>query len=421
MSTIFRQEVLDKLQSPDRLNEMVQITSLKSWMALAGLAGILFSFLLWGFLGSIPENVSGSGILIQHGGVVEIASSGSGAVNRIVAREGDIVEQGEVVAYLHMPELEMQINNTEKKLADIRKFHRDLTSFDQKNLAMRKDLITQKQELQLQIIASNEELIKFYEEKIEQEEVLLAEGLVTRETLMNTRDSYFKLQQKNEDLKSELQAIGLSMYETEQQRKSEEQNMQMQIYEWERKLDELKALWDLNASIKSPVKGKVIELLANTGNQITAGTVVMKVEQSSDDEDLEAITYVGSMEGKRIEAGMKVKLAPSTVEVEEYGFIWGTVTYVSEYPSSYQGILRVLGNESLAQSFMTSHGPPIAVRLSLDKDPETFSGFKWTSGDGPPTKIRTGTVCQTKIEVDESSPLEVLFVKVNRLRSVERW
>ena len=421
MSKIFRKEVLEKLQSPDRLNEMVQITNPRSWLALIGISGIVFAALLWGFLGSIPESVNGRGILIQHGGVVEVASSGTGAVSQIISREGDMVTKGQVVAYLFIPELELQIMSTKKKLEDIRNYYSQLTSFDQKDLNMRKNLTVQKQFLQQQMIESNEELIAFYQEKITQQEQLLREGLITKETLMQTQDKYFKLQQQNESLKSDLQMISLSMFETEQQKKTEEQNIQMQIFEWERKLDELKSLHELSASIKSPVNGKVVELLANTGNQISAGNVIMKVEQSSGNEILEAITYVGSTEGKRIEPGMKVKLSPSTVEVEEYGFIWGTVIYVSEYPSSYQGMLRVLGNENLAQSFMTSSGPPIAVRLSLDKDSSTFSGFKWTSGQGPPIHVRTGTICQTRIEVDESSPIELLFVKFNKLKSVERW
>ena len=410
-----------KLQSPDRLNEMVQITSPRSWLALIGIGGIILAALLWGFLGSIPESVGGRGILIQHGGVVEVASSGSGAVKQIIAREGDQVNKGQIVAYLFIPELELQIESTKKKLEDIRDYYETLTSFDQKDLSMRKNLSVQKQLLQERMIESNDELIRFYQEKISQQEVLLKEGLITKETLMQTQDKYFKLQQQNEALKSELQMISLSMFETEQQKKAEEQNIKMQQFEWERKLDELKSLHELSASIKSPVNGKVIELLANTGNQIKSGDVIIKVEQTSDDEVLEAITYVGITEGKRIEPGMKVKLSPSTVEVEEYGFIWGTVTYVSEYPSSYQGILRVLGNQNLAESFMTSGAPPIAVRLSLDKDSTTFSGFKWTSGSGPPIYIRTGTICQTRIEVDESSPIELLFVKFNKLKSVERW
>ena len=286
---------------------------------------------------------------------------------------------------------------------------------------MRKELTMQKEDLQMQIIASNEELIVFYNEKIEQEKILEEEGLITKETLMRTKDTYFKLEQKNEALKSELQTIGLDLFETKQKREAEEKNIQMQIFEWERKLDELNSLLELSGSIKSPVNGKVIELLTNTGNQIIAGSLVMRVEQTSDDENLEAIVYVGGTEGKRIQPGMKVKLAPSTVEVEEYGFIWGTVTFVSEYPSSHQGILRVLGNESLAKTFMSGNGPPIAVRLSLDIDPSSFSGFKWTSGDGPPTMIRTGTLCEARIEVDESSPMEILFIKVNKLKNVERW
>ena len=421
MSKIFRKDALDKLQSPDRLNEMVQITSPRSWLALLGLAGILISAIIWGILGSIPVNISGRGILIQHGGVIEVASSGSGVVKQIISREGDIIKQGEIVAYLFLPELEMQISNAKKKLKDIRTYYDELTSFDQKDLNMRKELTTQKGELQQQIILSNEDLIIFYEEKIKQQEQLRDEGLITKETLMQTRDNYLKLQQKNEALKSEMQKVGLDMFETEQKKQAEEKNMQMEIFELERKLDELNALLDLTGSIKSPIDGKVIEMLANTGSQITTGTLMMRVEQSSKNEELEAITYVGGNKGKRIEPGMKVKLSPSTVEVEEYGFIWGTVTYVSEYPSSYQGILRVLGNESLVQSFMSGNSPPIAVRLSLDKDSTTFSGYKWTSGAGPPTMIRTGTICQTKIEIDESSPLELLFVKVNKLKNVERW
>ncbi|MEQ8323099.1 MAG: NHLP bacteriocin system secretion protein [Vicingaceae bacterium] len=421
MSKVFRKEVLEKLQSPDRLNEMVQITSPRSWLALIGIAGILLSLIVWGFMGSIPESVNGRGILIQHGGVIEVASSGSGAVNQIIAREGDRVEAGDAVAYLFIPELELQISSTSKKLEDLNGYYNELTNFDQKDLAMRRELTRQKIQLQQQIIESNELLINFYDEKIAQEKILLDEKLITKETLMRTQDDFFKIQQQNEALKRELQSIDLDMFETEQQRKAEEKNIKLQIFEWERKLDELKAMLDLSGTIKSPVSGRVIELLANTGNQITSGTVIMRVEQRSKDEKLEAIVYVGGTEGKRIEPGMKVKLAPSTVEVEEYGFIWGTVTYVSEYPSSYQGIVRVLGNEHLAQSFLTTNSPPIAVRLSLDKDSSTFSGFKWTSGDGPPTKIRTGTICQTRIEVDESTPLELLFVKFNRLKSVDRW
>src|SRR5690606_6314562 len=118
-----------------------------------------------------------------------------------------------------------------------------------------------------------------------------------------------------------------------------------------------------------------------------------------------------------IEPGMKVKLSPSTIEVEEYGFIWGTVTYVSEYPSSYQGMLRILGNENLVNSFMQRDNPPIAVRVSLDRDTSNFSGFKWTSGRGPDAKIRTGTICQTKIVVDERTPVELLFVQLDKLKS----
>ena len=129
-----------------------------------------------------------------------------------------------MVAYLFLPELEMQIENTKKKMNDIQGYYDELASFDQKDLAMRKDLIKQKEELQIQIIASNEDLISFYSEKIKQQEQLLEEGLITKETLMQTRDTYLKLQQKNEELKRELQNVSLDMFETEQKKDAEEKD-----------------------------------------------------------------------------------------------------------------------------------------------------------------------------------------------------
>jgi len=123
-------------------------------------------------------------------------------------------------------------------------------------------------------------------------------------------------------------------------------------------------------------------------------------------------------EGKKIEKGMEVKLSPSTVEVEEYGYIIGYVEKVSEYPSTFQGMLRTLGNIELVKTF-TNNGPPIAVTVLLDDDSTTFSGFRWTSTKGPRLEIKSGTLCSSKIITEKRSPISLLFPKmINKASSI---
>jgi HlyD family secretion protein len=47
-------------------------------------------------------------------------------------------------------------------------------------------------------------------------------------------------------------------------------------------------------------------------------------------------------------------------------------------------------------------------------DPATPSGFKWTSREGPETKIGSGTLLQVQISVEERRPIELVIPTVRR-------
>jgi HlyD family secretion protein len=84
-------------------------------------------------------------------------------------------------------------------------------------------------------------------------------------------------------------------------------------------------------------------------------------------------------------------------------------------------MVRILGNEDIAHAFITQGTPPISVRITPDMSKDTYSGFNWTSGKGPRTKIKTGTICKAKIEVDSKRPAELLFIKLDKLKDSDRW
>lgn len=64
-TSIFRQESLERLSSPEQLDQLMQVIRPKSWIPLATLGSLIFAALLWGVLGRIPITASGTGLLVR--------------------------------------------------------------------------------------------------------------------------------------------------------------------------------------------------------------------------------------------------------------------------------------------------------------------------------------------------------------------
>jgi HlyD family secretion protein len=157
----------------------------------------------------------------------------------------------------------------------------------------------------------------------------------------------------------------------------------------------------------------VVEVLVNPGRVVGVGDIVVTLEVANRVNELEAVIYMPPNDGKKVRPGMEVKVSPSTVEVEVYGYIEGLVKHVSEYPASKAGMERVLGNTDLANAFSTGE-PPIAVIVELLTDTATVSGYQWTSLEGPDDDIRSGTLCNAYITVETQRPISLLFPTIKK-------
>lgn len=68
---IFRKGALERLSSPDQLDQLMPVTSARGWIALCGVALLIAAGIAWGFLGRIETNVEASGALVRTGGVIQ--------------------------------------------------------------------------------------------------------------------------------------------------------------------------------------------------------------------------------------------------------------------------------------------------------------------------------------------------------------
>ena len=131
--------------------------------------------------------------------------------------------------------------------------------------------------------------------------------------------------------------------------------------------------------------------------------------------DLKGILYVPVEQGKRIEPGMTIQLAPNGVDTSQSGSLLGTVRSVSQYPVSNQGIQKRLGIDSLSQWIISSQQTALMeVSFDLVKDPESESGYLWTSSIGDHPIITAGSFCTGSIIIERRPPLQKVFYKLSQ-------
>jgi multidrug efflux pump subunit AcrA (membrane-fusion protein) len=103
MSTIFRQSSLDRLSSPEQLDQLIRITSRRGWIALLAMGAVVLAAVAWGLMGTVTTSVSDQGMFIRGGGLFAVQTPSAGQVRSISVSVGQQVTQGQPVAQLEPP------------------------------------------------------------------------------------------------------------------------------------------------------------------------------------------------------------------------------------------------------------------------------------------------------------------------------
>lgn len=406
---IFRKVALERLSSPEQLDQLLQVTDPRGWLALVALGALLLASLGWGVFGSIPTEATGEGILLRSGGVSSLVAAESGQVEELLVSVGDVIEKGQVVARIRQDELLRQIQDTRDRLADVRREYQDMLRYAGEQGRLRgRDLAQERANLQ-QSIRAYEREVELARERIAVERDLLKDGLITKQTLLASEQRLNTAQDQLANARLQLNSLELKGLDSAQQTDQQVEAREAQIRDLEIELRERQARLTETARIVSGRAGRVLELLVDRGDVVNPGTALLNLEVIS--EELEAVLFVPASAGKRVQPGMRVRVSPSTVKREEYGSMIGRVTWASEYPSTARGMTRLLGNEALVQRLM-QEGPPIQVNVTLEKDPKTPTGYRWSSSTGPNVQISSGTLATGSVVVREERPINLVVPKI---------
>jgi hypothetical protein len=275
--TIYRKAALERLSSPEQLDQTIPITNPRAWLVLGAMVALLVAATFWGIFGTITTQVDSRAIFVNSGGIRNVVTTHPGLISALSPSVRDasvgassIIDEGEIVAWISQP----------------------------------------------------------------------AEDSVQE--------------------------------------------------------------------IISPYTGRILEVKAGKGDLVELGDPLLSLEFIGDDVELESVLFLPASQARSIQPGMVVRFSPDGVSADVSGYIEGRVTSVGDFPSSREGLLRILGSDELIQALSVSEAP-IEIHIELLTDPDSPDGLLWSSPVDVDFGFRSGSLGTAVIIVDERRPISYLL------------
>ena len=405
---IFRQSALERLSSPEQLDQTMRVTTPRSWIALSAAGLVLASGLVWSVAGSLPTSAQGFGMIVRPEGSFGVASDGGGVITFIrPLKAGDLVRKGELIATVPQPILAQQISAA----------RRELERAEQALIGARANIQTEQQSkqvaqnalasLQNDIIRSRQDFLSSLEIVRKNQAELLKEGLITQQRFEETRQQILATQNEISSARQVLNETSVRKAETVSQQQARTQDAQSQVRQAENRLRELQEQHQMLSQLISQNDGTVVEIRAKDASNVSPGQSVVLLETRSS--QLNVVLYLSSdSKAELIQAGAEVKVSPMGFGKERYGYLNGRVTSISQHPVSQEAMLAVLENRQLVTDLSRS-GAQIAVNVALIPDAAARSGYQCSSRIGAAVELTSGTVCQASVVIERTRPIALLI------------
>ncbi|MEY2831553.1 MAG: hypothetical protein RLZZ574_811, partial [Cyanobacteriota bacterium] len=386
---LFRQKSLERLASPEKLDQLMQVVNPKSWLPLATFASLVIAGGIWSVYGKIPVTVEGRGVLIHPGKVIPLQAPIQGQLADLKIKAGEQVEKGDVIATIDQPELRKQLELAQNKLDQLQQQNRNLGSLqtqrsdrDLESILEQRQTLTQKLEIIENLtptlrekglvsigkerqaletrLGTLQKLLPTYEQRLTIRKKLFKEGAIADDLLLKARQEYFdntaqindaesqlkQLDVKEADtlkqylsnlneiknIKAQLQELQSKKANLAQQDSQSSTNRQKEIQDVEREINGLEKKIGDQTRIISQHNGKILEITTNPGQVVQPGTRIANIDIDNATDKMVGITYFPVEDGKKIQPDMMIQITPQTIKRERFGGILGDVNQISAFP-----------------------------------------------------------------------------------------
>lgn len=409
---LFRKVALARLSSPDRLDALLGIDRPNVRLGVIGVAILLTAFVVWGFVWRFEQKVAGRCILTSPSGIAEVTASAGGVVGGLTVRLGERVVAGKPIGRILRPELDDQIRAARERLIELERRRDEINRFGSRSGAQGQSAALAERKLFEAQIRLAEDKARAIEKRLATERELVAQGLITRRTLLDSEESLAAAILEREQLVDRAAQAKLGFSEQERQRERERIAIDFQVNETRRNLEASLDIERQSAPIVSAFDGRVVEIKIGNGVSVGFGSPVLLIERLDDARgEIEAAIYFPGGEGKLVARSMAAEIVPDYVKRQEFGFLRARIDSVSDYPVSSPGMRLLVQNDNLVRELSDSRSV-IFARARLERNEK--GGFDWSAAAADPPEVRPGALCRAEVTVRERLPFARLISQVKQ-------
>ena len=459
--SLFRQEALERLSSPEQLDQLVEIVNPMAWLPLGAIGCLAIVALLWSIFGRLPLNVKGQALLVRPHRVIQFQAPSSGQLLTLNIQAGTEVRRGQVLGTIDQSQTQEQLRQQQKKLAELLSQTQATGTLQQQQLNLQRQNLQQQRRILETTLNDAEALVPVLRTKglgavdqnragltsrlsqlkaqlpalrqrIEVRRQAVAEGALSQDSLLQVQQEYFDRVGQVADLETQLQQLQVKDLEVQQQylqnqgsiketqnkledlatqeikltQQAAEQSFsnQNQIDEVRGQIAQLQLQLSTQGKIVSAYEGRVLEVALIPGQMIQAGSLVGSIQAENTAEKLVSLTFFADRDGKQVKPGMVAQITPSISKREQFGGIVGKVTEVTPYPVTSSAIAALVGNPELAKQ-LAGDAAPVQAMIQLNPDANTYSKYQWTSSKGPEQILSSGTTASVQVRIGEIAPI----------------
>ncbi len=403
--SLFRKISLDRLASPEQLDQLLRVAEPKAWLALFAVFIVVATAIVWAYEGTVPTVATGQGVIVRSGGVLNMVSHGAGTVLHLNVHQGDRVNANQVIATIAPPALVEKRNSMRAALGELVSTRQHALAI-RRNVKLQVEVVLRQRENAERQIKELQDEVAIARQQIGAEEQLLTKGGVTKEQVSVVKQKLIGINDQIAGLDAQVKDLDAEVLRLETQPDQEDVDMRERVSTMQRDLAGIEKELTVAENVVTPVPGQVLELKVYPGSSVQAEQAIVSIQP--DVQDLELLAYLPSPQAEDTKVGMEVQVSPSTVKREEFGFMKGRVVYVSDYPATTAALMHNFENELLV-SALTMSGPVTELHVVLDRDAYSPSGFKWSASMGPSIHFSAGTICSVQVVTRRQRPITLVL------------
>jgi HlyD family secretion protein len=332
---------------------------------------------------------------------------------------GDKVRKGQVLLTLYLPVLERQLEQQKGNLAQLVRQNDALNQRD----ALRINTAQIALDTTLAKLADDHarlsQLQATYGSKVENLNWLARRAVVAplSTAVVSAEQGLTSTSVQLDDIKIQRKEAVTNFQQIKLNLETEQLNRNYQIDDLKRQIKVTEAQIAYDGTITAERTGTVLDLQVIPGQTIKAkdrlGTIgraeAPPAGDKKDGGDLIAVAYFPPADARRLPLGLPVEVVPLWNQRGRFGGIEGTVRSVLTLPATPEDISTTVGNTQLADA-LVKEGPVMRAEISLDRDPRSDDGYRWTlSGGSGVFPIRDGLTVDTFAYVEWRSPITYIL------------